>query len=67
MREVNDADGRVPASISGLDRFEAREKIVELLARVGRAAEDRSAPARRAALLSLRHGGRAASLAISGS
>jgi valyl-tRNA synthetase len=31
VREVKDADGRVPASISGLDRFEAREKIVELL------------------------------------
>jgi valyl-tRNA synthetase len=31
VREVKDADGRVPPSISGLDRFEAREKIVELL------------------------------------
>ena len=32
------------------------------VARVGRAAEDRSAPARRAALLSVRHGGRAATV-----
>jgi valyl-tRNA synthetase len=31
VREVVDADGRVPASISGLDRFEARERIVEML------------------------------------
>jgi valyl-tRNA synthetase len=31
MREVKDAQGRVPASIDGLDRFDAREKIVELL------------------------------------
>jgi valyl-tRNA synthetase len=31
VREVKDADGRVPPSISGLDRFEARDKVVELL------------------------------------
>src|SRR5689334_10809949 len=31
VREVKDADGRVPPSISGLDRFAARDKIVELL------------------------------------
>jgi valyl-tRNA synthetase len=31
MREVADADGRVPASIVGLDRFEARERIVDML------------------------------------
>src|SRR5205814_1235270 len=31
MHEVADADGRVPAGIDGLDRFEAREKIVEML------------------------------------
>ena len=31
VREVMDAAGRVPESIRGLDRMEAREKIVELL------------------------------------
>jgi valyl-tRNA synthetase len=31
MREVTDADGRVPAQIAGMDRFAAREKIVEML------------------------------------
>jgi len=31
VREVKDADGRVPAELNGLDRFAAREKIVELL------------------------------------
>ena len=31
VREVADADGRVPKEISGLDRFEARDKIVEML------------------------------------
>ncbi len=31
MREVSDAAGRVPAWLAGLDRFEAREKIVEAL------------------------------------
>jgi len=31
VREVTDAAGRVPADIAGLDRFEAREKIVEKL------------------------------------
>ncbi len=31
VREVKDAEGRVPPSISGLDRFEARDKIVEML------------------------------------
>jgi valyl-tRNA synthetase len=31
VREVADADGRVPDVISGLDRFEARERIVEML------------------------------------
>src|SRR5512133_452821 len=35
VREVTDADGRVPASISGLDRFEARERIVEMLRESG--------------------------------
>ncbi|MGH7615626.1 MAG: valine--tRNA ligase, partial [Gemmatimonadaceae bacterium] len=35
MREVADADGRVPASIAGLDRFEARERIVEMLTQSG--------------------------------
>ena len=32
MHEVDDADGRVPAALDGLDRFEAREQIVEMLA-----------------------------------
>jgi valyl-tRNA synthetase len=31
VREVSDADGRVPAGISGLDRFAARERIVDML------------------------------------
>jgi valyl-tRNA synthetase len=35
VREVKDADGRVPAEISGLDRFEARDRIVEMLKRSG--------------------------------
>jgi len=35
VREVTDADGRVPASIAGLDRFEARERIVEMLRQSG--------------------------------
>ena len=35
VREVKDADGRVPATISGLDRFEARDRIVEMLRQSG--------------------------------
>ncbi len=35
VREVKDADGRVPAEIAGLDRFDAREHIVEMLRRSG--------------------------------
>ncbi|HEY4218223.1 MAG TPA: valine--tRNA ligase [Gemmatimonadaceae bacterium] len=35
VREVTDADGRVPAELAGLDRFAAREKIVELLRQSG--------------------------------
>src|SRR5204863_6653691 len=31
VREVLEAEGRVPSVISGLDRFEAREAIVEML------------------------------------
>src|SRR5215217_1790298 len=31
MHEVTDADGRVPEAIDGLDRFEARDRIVEML------------------------------------
>ncbi len=31
VREVEDANGRVPASLSGLDRFRAREQILEML------------------------------------
>src|SRR4051812_18399978 len=36
MNEVIDAAGRVPAALRGLDRFEAREKIVEMLQSLGR-------------------------------
>jgi valyl-tRNA synthetase len=35
VREVMDAAGRVPDSVRGLDRFQAREKIVELLRESG--------------------------------
>jgi valyl-tRNA synthetase len=35
VREVEDADGRVPESLNGLDRFAAREKIVALLKESG--------------------------------
>ncbi len=35
LHEVKDADGRVPASLDGLDRFEAREKIVQMLKESG--------------------------------
>jgi valyl-tRNA synthetase len=31
MREERDADGRVPETLAGLDRFEARERIVAML------------------------------------
>jgi valyl-tRNA synthetase len=31
MREERDADGRVPEALAGLDRFAARERVVELL------------------------------------
>ena len=31
VREVEDADGRVPAALSGLDRFRAREQILKML------------------------------------
>jgi valyl-tRNA synthetase len=31
VREVKDADGRVPAELRGLDRFAAREKITQML------------------------------------
>src|SRR5262249_29242872 len=31
VREVKDADGRVPAELNGLDRFDARDKIVAML------------------------------------
>jgi valyl-tRNA synthetase len=36
VREVNDADGRVPESLSGMDRVEARRRVVELLEAEGR-------------------------------
>ena len=35
MREVSDAEGRVPAELAGLDRFDARERIAELLRDAG--------------------------------
>src|SRR5690606_18334316 len=35
MREVVDADGRVPESLRGLDRFEARQRVVALLQESG--------------------------------
>ena len=35
VREVKDAEGRVPPAIAGLDRFDAREQIVELLRQSG--------------------------------
>jgi valyl-tRNA synthetase len=35
MAEVSDAAGRVPADLRGLDRFEARERIVQLLREAG--------------------------------
>src|SRR4051812_39342633 len=35
VREVADADGRVPKTVAGLDRFEARERIVEMLKQAG--------------------------------
>ena len=31
MGEVHDADGRVPASLRGLERFDARKKVVKML------------------------------------
>jgi valyl-tRNA synthetase len=36
LREVEDAAGRVPAALDGLDRFEARERIVDMLRALGR-------------------------------
>jgi valyl-tRNA synthetase len=36
LNEVADADGRVPAALRGLDRFEARARIVEMLKQLGR-------------------------------
>ncbi len=35
VREVTDADGRVPDALRGLDRFEARKQIVALLTQSG--------------------------------
>ncbi|HXY29125.1 MAG TPA: valine--tRNA ligase [Gemmatimonadaceae bacterium] len=35
VREVEDAAGRVPAEVEGLDRFEARDRVVERLRAVG--------------------------------
>ncbi|MHB1224332.1 MAG: valine--tRNA ligase, partial [Gemmatimonadaceae bacterium] len=36
VRAVSDADGRVPESLSGLDRVDARRRVVELLEAEGR-------------------------------
>src|SRR5215218_5410895 len=36
LREVADAAGRVPQALQGMDRFEARERIVEMLRQRGR-------------------------------
>ena len=36
LREVADAEGRVPRELAGLDRFEARDRIVEMLQSLGR-------------------------------
>ena len=36
MREVADAKGRVPASLQGVDRFDARERVVAMLDAAGR-------------------------------
>jgi valyl-tRNA synthetase len=36
MREVADADGRVPRELQGIDRFEARERVVAMLKSLGR-------------------------------
>jgi len=36
LREVADAAGRVPLELHGLDRFEARERVVQLLSAAGR-------------------------------
>ena len=50
-----DATPRVPPDLVGLDRFEARKKIVQHARGAGAARQDRVAPARRAALLPLRY------------
>src|SRR3982751_4387218 len=36
MNEVADADGRVPKGLCGIDRFTAREHVVEMLDKLGR-------------------------------
>jgi valyl-tRNA synthetase len=36
VREVADADGRVPEALRGLDRFAARERVVDMLRQLGR-------------------------------
>jgi valyl-tRNA synthetase len=35
LREVQDAEGRIPAELVGLDRFDARTRIAELLSEAG--------------------------------
>jgi valyl-tRNA synthetase len=35
LREVADAEGRVPAELAGLDRFDARTRIAEMLSEAG--------------------------------
>ena len=60
MREVDDADGRVPRGDRRTRSLRGARRDRRDAPRVGRAAEDGDAPARRAPLLSVRHGGRAA-------
>ena len=62
LREVADAEGRVPAELVGLDRFDARDAHRRDAARGRSAREDGGAPEQRAPLLSLRDGDRAAPL-----
>ena len=51
-----------PERFQGLDRFEARARVVAEFEAAGAAREGRAAPARRGPLLPLRHRGRAAAL-----
>ncbi len=62
LREVADAEGRVPSALQGLDRFEARDRIAEMLRDSRRAREDGGASEQRAPLLSMRNCDRAATV-----